>query len=63
MKKQTAFICAILSVIPIGQPLIIKTGVFLSTAGLMLSLPEKVNAESAVFYYNRGNDKGKRGDH
>ena len=50
MKKRTAFIGAILSLIPLGQPLIIKTGVFLSTTGLMLVIPEKVNANSAVSY-------------
>jgi len=48
MKKRTALIGAILSILPLGQPLIIKTGVFLSTTGLMLSIPEKVNANSAV---------------
>ena len=62
MKKRTAFIGAILSLIPFGQPLIIKTGVFLSTAGLILSLPEKAQAESAEFYNTRGNAKAKSGD-
>ena len=47
MKKRTAFIGAILSLIPLGQPLIIKTGVALSSTGLMLALPQKVNAKSA----------------
>ena len=63
MKKRTAFIGAILSFIPLGQPLFIKTGVALSTTGLILSLPEKANAESAGFYFNRANDKAERGDH
>ena len=45
MKKRTAFIGAILSLISLGQPLIIKTGAVLSTTGLMLFLPRKVNAE------------------
>ena len=53
MKKRTAFIGAILSLIPFGQPLIIKTGVVLSTTGLILSVPEKVNAESADFYLKK----------
>ena len=57
MKKRTAFIGAILSLIPIGQPLLIKTGFVLSSAGLVLSVPGKVNAESAAFYYNSGIDK------
>ena len=63
MKKRTAFIGAILSLMPLGQPLIVKTGVFLTSSAVMLSVPEKAFAESAVFYYNRGYDKGKRGDH
>ena len=50
MKKRTAFVGAILSLIPLGQPLIIKTGFVLSTTGLILSVPEKVNAESAIEY-------------
>ena len=57
MKKRTAFIGAILSLIPLGQPLIIKYGLVLSTKGLMLSLPAKVNSESADFYFDRGNSK------
>ena len=44
MKIRTAFISAILSLIPFGQPLLIKTGVVLSTTSFMISLPEKVNA-------------------
>ena len=50
MKKRTAFIGAILSLMPFGQPLIIKTGVVLSTTGLMLYVPEKVFADGADFY-------------
>ena len=51
MKKRTAFISAILSLIPLGQPLIIKTGVVLSKTGLMLYVPEKSHAQSGDFYY------------
>ena len=54
MKKRTAFIGAILSLIPLGQFLLFKTGVVLSTTGLMLTVPEKVNAESANFYDKQG---------
>ena len=52
MKKRTAFIGAILSLIPFGQPLLIKTGVILSSAAVMLSLPEIVNANDADYYYD-----------
>ena len=54
MKKRTAFIGAILSLIPFGQPLIIKTGVVLSCSALVILMPEKVNAESANFYDKQG---------
>ena len=57
MKKRTAFIGAILPLISFGQPLIIKTSVVLSTTGLILSIPEKAQADSAEFFTNRGNKK------
>ena len=56
MKKRTAFLGAILSLMPLGQPLFFKTGIFLMT-GLMISVPEKAYAKSAYFYYNRGISK------
>jgi len=57
MKKRTAFIGALVSLIPLGQPLLMKTGVTFSTVGVTLFVSEKVNAESAEFYINRGSDK------
>ena len=63
MKKRTAFIGAILSLIPLGQPLIIKTGVVLSSSAVMFSLPEKVNAADNSFYFNRAYEKAEKGDH
>ena len=63
MKKRTAFIGAILSLIPLGQPLLIKTGVFLSTTGLILSVPVKVQAGDSSYYFNRAYDKAERGDY
>ena len=57
MKKRTAFIGAILSLMPFGQSFLIKTNVVLPTAGLILSIPQKAIAESAEFYKNSGNDK------
>ena len=54
MKKRTAFIGAILSLIPLGQPLLIKTGVVLSGSALIILMPVKVNAESANFYDYQG---------
>ena len=63
MKKRTAFIGEILSLIPLGQPLILKTGLFLSSSGLMLFVSEKANADSFEFYFNRAYKKGKKGDY
>ena len=51
MKKSTFFIGAILSLIPLGQPLIIKTGVVLSATGLMLAVPENAFARKNAYYY------------
>ena len=53
MKKRTAFIGAILSLISIGQPLFIKTGVVLSTAGLILAVPKNVNADTENYYLRK----------
>ena len=63
MKKRTAFNCAILSLIPIGQPLLIKTGVVLSGSALILTFPEIVNAETFTFYFDRAYDKAQKGDY
>ena len=63
MKKRTAFIAGILSLIPFGQPLLINTGVVLPTLGLLLTVSGKVYAKDSNFFYNRGNLKAKRGDH
>ena len=63
MKKRTAVIGVLVSLLPIGQPLVIATGAVLTSAGVMLSVPEKVNAESAYFYFNRAKDKSESGDY
>jgi len=65
MKKRTAFIGAILSLFPLGQPLIIKTGLVLSTTGLMFSVSEKVYAgnNSYYYYFDSALKKGEKGDH
>ena len=57
MKKRTAFIGAILSLMPIGQPFLVKGGVSLVTYAFIIFHHEKINAESAEFYNNRGIDK------
>tara|TARA_Y100000589_G_scaffold253577_1_gene242297 strand:- start:290 stop:892 length:603 start_codon:yes stop_codon:yes gene_type:complete len=57
MKKRTAFIGTILSLISFGQPLLIKTGVVLSSSVVTLSISEKAQAQSADFYIDRANEK------
>ncbi len=63
MKKRTFFISAILSLIPISQPLLINTSLIGSTIGLILSFPKKVNAESAYSYFMAGLQKYKTKDY
>ena len=63
MKKRTAFIGAILSLIPLGQPLIIQTGAVLSTTGFLLSVSEKVYAGDNSYYFDRAFEKGENGDY
>ena len=53
MKKRTAVIGALLSLLPMGQPLVIGSGAALTSAAVMLSIPEKAQAESAMFYFER----------
>ncbi len=62
MKKRTAFITVISSLIPLGQPLIIKTGVVLSTIGFIISIPAKAHAESTSNYYHFVRNEFKKGN-
>ena len=62
MQKRTAFIGAILSLIPLGQPLLMKTGMVLSTVG-MIYHSEKVNPKSFDFYFDRAYEKNEKGDY
>ena len=63
MKKRTAFIGALVSLMPIAQPLLIGSGAALTGAALILSLPEVANANRrAYFYFNRAFKKAEKGD-
>tara|TARA_Y100000994_G_scaffold126864_1_gene104160 strand:- start:1270 stop:1866 length:597 start_codon:yes stop_codon:yes gene_type:complete len=62
MKKRIAFIGSILSLIPLGQTLLIKTVMVLSITGIIISNSEKVNAETANNYYQRGRKDFFKGD-
>jgi len=50
MKKRTAVIGALVSLMPLGQPLVIGTGTVLTSMVAILAISEKVNANSAVSY-------------
>ena len=63
MKKRNVFFGSILSLISIWQPLIIKSSVVLSTTGLMLALPQKVNSKSADQYFDIAYEMGNIGDY
>ncbi len=63
MKKRKTAIAAALSLLPLGQPLLIGTGVALTSAAVMLSAPEKAQAESAEFYFKRALKKSEEGDY
>jgi len=56
MKKITALISGILSLFSFGQPLLLKTGIFLSTSRIVL-YSNKVLAEDSLFYFEKGNKK------
>ncbi len=57
MKKRTAIIGALVSLLPMGQPLLIGTGAVLTSAALIISVPEKAMAESARSYLQSAQSK------
>ena len=63
MKKRTAVIGALVSLLPLGQPLVIGTGSVLTSSAIMLFVPEQAKAENAIVYYNRGIDAQESDDH
>tara|TARA_Y100000589_G_scaffold91963_1_gene86747 strand:- start:286 stop:546 length:261 start_codon:yes stop_codon:yes gene_type:complete len=63
MKKRTFFIGAILSLISLGQPLIIKNGAVVSTTRFLLFVPDKVYAGDNSYYFDRAFEKGENGDY
>ncbi len=62
MKKPIAASAAFLLLMPLGQPLLIGTGAALTTAAVMLSVPQQAKSESAFYYMERGRDKGNAGN-
>ena len=51
MKKRTAVFGALVSLLPLGQQLIIGTGAALTSSAVILSIPEKVNSENIDYYF------------
>ena len=62
MKKRTAIIAALVSLMPVGKTVLIGTGAVITSAGFMLAASEKAYAENAEFYYKRAIKKHKKGD-
>ena len=63
MKKRTAFVGAILSLIPISQPLLFKTGVELFSSTVILSLTGRANAGDNSYYFKSAYGKAENGDY
>ena len=57
MKKRIVFIAALVSLMPVGQPLMIWTGAALTSAGVMFSVPNQAKADSSRFYEKRADKK------
>ena len=54
MRNRTAFIGALMSLIPVGQTCLIGTGSAITTAAVILTVPHTAQAQSAQFYFDRG---------
>ena len=63
MKKRTAFVGVILSLIPMSQPILFKTGVVLSSFAVISSLTGRANAGDNSYFFNSAYDKAENGDY
>jgi len=54
MKKRTAVIGALVSLLPMGLSLVVRTGAVLTSASVMLAAPVKAEVESAESYLELG---------
>ena len=61
MSRRTTALAAALSLLPLGQPLLLGSTTALATAAVVLST-QAAHAQSADDYVNAGVEKGKRGD-
>ena len=62
MTRRTTAIATALSLLPLGQPLLLGSTTALATAAVVLST-QAAHAQSANTYVDSGIDKGKRGDY
>ena len=63
MKKRSGLIIALISLLPMGQPLLNGKGALFIGTTVILSVPDKLRAEDAAFYYNRGVVNSSAGDY
>ncbi len=63
MKQRTAIIGALVSLLPMGQTVLIGTGAALMSNAVMLSVSTEAQAESVDFLYERGNRRQESGDY
>ena len=61
MTRRTTALAAALSLLPVGQPLLLGSTTALATAAVVLST-QAAHAQSAADYVDAGIEKGKRGD-
>ena len=61
-RMTTAIAAAALSLLPLGQPLLLGSTTALATAAVVLST-QAADAQSAAFFINRGRAKFKNGDY
>ena len=62
MKKITAFIGAVFSLIPFGQPIFIGTASLLTSTATIYSLSVYADSKNADFFFEQGNNKADNGD-
>ena len=56
MKKRNTAIAAVLALLPLGNPLVIGTGIALTSTAVVISIP-KANAGNASSYLKKGDKK------
>ena len=63
LKKLTAAIISLFSLIPLGQPLVVGTSSLLASSALMLVVTKEAKSEDAKYYFIRGVEKYSAGNY